>query len=115
MIKQKNARFFLKPSEMVEYIQEWASQSDYISELQGTLGWCEMEDAMFLVLKRMADGKDDWNEPVNLGVQSSVVAYDPDIGVANFADYYFDIDRDMYFLKAHTILKLHRNIHRREL
>lgn len=61
-------KFFMKPSDLVSH----EKSLDHMP-LRGTLGWCEIEEAMFWVISQMAEEHDNWLGPATLGEYSSLL------------------------------------------
>jgi hypothetical protein len=106
--------FFMKPSDLVEYETVLQAKLEkagrFFSPLQSTLGWFEMEEAMFAVITKMAEDHDDWLGPANLDGFENVVVHYPE----RLFTEYFIFEDQQYWLTAEPIVKIHRSINSRK-
>lgn len=110
------AEFFIKPSDLVAHETKLADELITFSPLQSTLGWHEMEVAMFEVITKQSEGEDSWFKPFDLGKHADLLCRDPDIGERTFAEYFTYIDGPAcsgYFIAAEPLIKIHSGIARR--
>lgn len=99
---------FRTPADLVEY--ETVSAGHH-GQLYSTLGWSEMESAMWKVLLWMAHNKNDWRLPIDLkeiGVLE-VEAFCPFAGRRLFTEY-FEVRDGKYYMGLEPFFKIHKGI-----
>jgi hypothetical protein len=103
---------FQTPADLVEYENESAGP---FAQLSDTLGWSEMETAMWKVLLWMVRNGNDWQLPIDLkeiGVLE-VDAFCPFAGHRKFTEY-FELREGRYYMGLEPFFKIHKGIAERE-